>query len=306
MPSPPADVPEPDEADVRTLLAAVPDLVGLADLPLTFVARGWDNSVWRVGNDLTARIPVRMEAVPLVQNEAAWGRLVAAPFVEQGAGASLPVRLVTTGPHPYPWLLTEWVHGTLVEHVPVADRGPVAAGIAATLPSVHRSAPPGAPLNPYRGVDLPDLPPVRNDVLDRARVRWGPAADDLLDVHLAGRAAPRWPQPRVWCHGDLHPRNLLLRPPGSHGHGHGPASRLGVLDFGDLTAGDPATDLGVLWLAFDEAEREQCLEQLVPHYDDAVITRARGWAARFVLAVSGAYPEPFEATLAHAVTQLIG
>ena len=42
----------------------------------------------------------------------------------------------------------------------------------------------------------------------------------------------------VWIHGDLHPGNLLVRD-----------GRLsGVLDFGDVTAGDPATDLSVGWM----------------------------------------------------------
>jgi aminoglycoside phosphotransferase (APT) family kinase protein len=303
MTGPQSDVPEPDEAYVRTLLAAVPDLE-LADLPLQFVARGWDNSVWRVGSSLTARIPVRAQAVELVGNEAAWGREVTGPLADLGAAASHPVRLVTEGPHPYPWLLTEWVDGDLLEHVPVASRGPVAAGLAAVLPALHRPAPPAAPLNPFRGLDLPDLPPIRDDVLDRAHTRWGRAADDLLDVFLAGRAAPRWPHPRVWCHGDLHPRNLLLRP--ASAVPTGPASRLGVLDFGDLTSGDPATDLGVLWLGFDESQRGEAMDRLTPHYDVAVVARARAWAARFVLAVAGVHPEPFEATLAHATTQLLG
>jgi aminoglycoside phosphotransferase (APT) family kinase protein len=247
-------------------------------------------------------VPVRAQAVELVENEAAWAREVAGPFVAQGAGASLPVRLVSTGPHPYPWLLAEWVDGALLESLPVAERGPVAAGLAAALHGVHRAAPVDAPLNPFRGVDLCEAPLVAGDAIDRARVLWGPTADALLDVFLAARAAPAWPGPRVWCHGDLHPRNLVLRSPG----GAGPAARLGVLDFGDLTSGDPATDLGVLWLAFDEAQRAEALEVLAPHYDDAVVTRARGWAARFVLAVSGVHPEPFEATLAHAAAQLLG
>ncbi len=309
MHHPPADVPVPDETTVRALLAAVPDLEA-ADLPLRFVARGWDNSVWRVGERWTARIPVRAQAVPLVRNEAAWGRHVAAPMVERGAAAALPVRLVTEGPHPYPWLLSEWVDGDLLEQVPVADRGAVAAGLTATLPAVHRPAPEGAPLNPYRGLDLADLPPMRTDALTRARERLGPAAEDLLGLYRAGRAAARWPGPRVWCHGDLHPRNLVARPRatgfGSASEpGFAPAAGLGVLDFGDLTAGDPATDLGVLWLAFDAAQRAAALEQLAPHYDDAVVERARGWAARFVLAVCGVYPEPFIGTLAHATDQLL-
>ncbi len=42
----------------------------------------------------------------------------------------------------------------------------------------------------------------------------------------------------MWIHGDLHPGNLLIS-----------GGRLSaVIDFGDLTAGDPATDLSVIWM----------------------------------------------------------
>src|SRR5687768_15318644 len=46
------------------------------------------------------------------------------------------------------------------------------------------------------------------------------------------RSTPPWPGPRLWIHGDLHPGNLLVS-----------GGRLSaVIDFGDLAAGDPATD----------------------------------------------------------------
>src|SRR5258708_7646775 len=44
-------------------------------------------------------------------------------------------------------------------------------------------------------------------------------------------AAPRWDGPAVWMHGDLHPANLLVT--------DGQLS--GVLDFGLLAVGDPAS-----------------------------------------------------------------
>jgi aminoglycoside phosphotransferase (APT) family kinase protein len=302
VPAPAADVPEPDAAAVRRMLAEVPDtdLSGLADLPVSFVARGWDNSVWRVGDHLSARIPLRADAVSLLQNEAAWGRLVSAPAIELGAAVSTPVRLVPAGVHPYPWLLTTWVEGTLLQDVAVADRGPLASALAAVLPALHRPAPSNAPLNPYRGVDLADSPRLQADVLERAFDRVGTAADGLQEVYLDGCAAARWNGPRVWCHGDLHPRNLLRRHPGD-----GPVSALGILDLGDLTAGDPAVDLAVLWLSFSALDREAALERLPPAYDDSVVDRARGWAARFVLAVSGVYPEHFQSTIEHATSELL-
>jgi aminoglycoside phosphotransferase (APT) family kinase protein len=42
----------------------------------------------------------------------------------------------------------------------------------------------------------------------------------------------------VWLHGDLHPANILVDR----------GSISAVIDFGDITAGDPAADLAVAWM----------------------------------------------------------
>jgi aminoglycoside phosphotransferase (APT) family kinase protein len=51
-------------------------------------------------------------------------------------------------------------------------------------------------------------------------------------------AAPSWDGPPVWLHGDLHPASILVH--------HGRISA--VIDFGDVTAGDPAAELAVAWM----------------------------------------------------------
>ena len=52
------------------------------------------------------------------------------------------------------------------------------------------------------------------------------------------RATTPWTGAATWIHGDLHPGNVMMRD-----------GRLsGVLDFGDVTAGDPARDLSVVWM----------------------------------------------------------
>jgi aminoglycoside phosphotransferase (APT) family kinase protein len=74
-------------------------------------------------------------------------------------------------------------------------------------------------------------------------------------------------------HGDLHPANLLLRD-----------GRLAaVLDFGDVTAGDPATDLATAWLTFDPPAREAFRGEAAP--DAATWRRARGWAVGMATAM---------------------
>ena len=57
---------------------------------------------------------------------------------------------------------------------------------------------------------------------------------------------PTWAGPPLWLHGDLHPSNMLTHD-----------GRLSaVIDFGDITSGDPATDLALAWMMFDAAERD--------------------------------------------------
>jgi aminoglycoside phosphotransferase (APT) family kinase protein len=79
----------------------------------------------------------------------------------------------------------------------------------------------------------------------------------------------------VWLHGDLHPANIIVS--------RELPDRVGlvaVIDFGDLTAGDPATDLAAAWLVFDADARavfRTRLDELV-ETDADTWRRARGWA----------------------------
>jgi aminoglycoside phosphotransferase (APT) family kinase protein len=81
----------------------------------------------------------------------------------------------------------------------------------------------------------------------------------------------------LWVHGDLHPGNLLV----SEG-------RLSVvIDFGDLTAGDPATDLSAFWMLLPSSARQTFLTSARAEFDwlDAhTWMRARGWAVALGLA----------------------
>ena len=89
--------------------------------------------------------------------------------------------------------------------------------------------------------------------------------------------AEAWGGPRVWIHGDPHPGNLVALDEGG----------LAELDLGDLTAGDPATDLAAAWLVFDAEGRRAYREALgdVHRANDPVWLRSRGWALSMAAAL---------------------
>jgi aminoglycoside phosphotransferase (APT) family kinase protein len=73
-------------------------------------------------------------------------------------------------------------------------------------------------------------------------------------------------------HGDLHPYNLVVH-----------EGRIAaVIDFGDITAGDPATDLGIAWMLLPPDVRPVLRDAV--GVDDATWARGRGWALGLGLA----------------------
>ncbi|GAA2710314.1 hypothetical protein GCM10010429_25590 [Micromonospora olivasterospora] len=105
---------------------------------------------------------------------------------------------------------------------------------------------------------------------DSATPRTVPSAPDA--VHAAwhdASTAPEWTGPALWLHADLHPANILT----AHG------TFCGVIDFGDLCAGDPAYDLAAMWLLLpDNNTTDHFHAAYQPTPDTATTRRARGWA----------------------------
>lgn len=250
-----------DEALVRALLADQhPDL---ADLPLAPLASGWDNAIFRLGDDFVVRLPRRQLAAALVEHEQRW-----LPDLAEGLPLPVPVAVRKGRPapsYPWAWSVCRWFPGTVAATTPVDDIQLAARVLGAFVRAMHQPAPPDAPENPFRGVPLLERDEVMRervdqlgDLLDRDRVLgcW----EDAL-------AIPRWAGPPLWLHGDLHPFNLLVH--------HGRLSA--VIDFGDLTSGDPATDLAVAWMLFPPPLRAVFRSE-AGDVDDDTWARARGWA----------------------------
>lgn len=256
-----------DAALAHALLADQhPDLAGL---PVHGRVHGWDNLTWRLGDTLALRFPVRGASAPLVAHEQRWLPRLAETLP---VAVPAPVRVGRAGAgYPWPWSVVPWLPGDVVAAGPVAGRTVWAPVLAEALAALHVPAPPDAPLNPYRGVPLAD-----RDAVVGARLTGTPLPhrDVLLRAWHDGLAAPAWDGPPVWVHGDPHPGNLLADA----------RSLTALIDFGDLCAGDPASDLATAWMTFDDAGRAAFVARTreLRGWDDATWVRARAWAASYV------------------------
>ena len=146
MAQPPAEI-KIDEALVRTLLVdQQPDLAGLA---LRHIDAGWDNAMWRLGDDLIVRLPRRLFAVVLTLREQRWLPVIADSLPPP---VPRPVRLgVPSTAFPWPWSVVPYLVGTPGDVCPLTDGPDAARQLATFLRALHVLAPPDAPLNPLRG-----------------------------------------------------------------------------------------------------------------------------------------------------------
>jgi aminoglycoside phosphotransferase (APT) family kinase protein len=257
MQTPPAEV-EVDEDVVRALLADQhPDL---ASLPLRALASGFDNVLFRLGDELLVRIPRRAVASRLLGHEVRW-----LPGLAPHLPLPVPTPVRVGEPAhgvPWAWSIVPWLEGTPADlDPPRADQATVWAEL---LRALHRPAPADAPHNPLRGVPLADRRAGIEARLSRLAVE--PGVRSAWDRALRARPAHQ----RRWIHGDPHPRNILVRR----------GRFVAVIDWGDLTAGDVATDLASAWMLFGERIAR---ETVLQHYgaDPAQVDRARGWAVAF-------------------------
>ena len=263
---------------VRRLLAGQhPDL---ARLPVRFLANGWDNELYRVGDELIARLPRRALGAQILENEQRW-----LPGLAPGLPRPIPAPERTGVPgcgYPYPWSVVPYLPGVPAAQASSFDPAAAAAAVGGFLGALHVPAPADAPANPFRGVPLAERAgtfAANLAVVTSQASHDHVERDAVLRVWVAALATPVHDGPPVWLHGDLHPANILVD--------DGQVS--GVIDFGDITAGDPATDLAVAWMLLPPG----CHAGFWSAYhaaggaggraSDALRARASGWALNFAI-----------------------
>jgi aminoglycoside phosphotransferase (APT) family kinase protein len=237
-----------------------PPLLGEA---LVLIDEGWDNVTFRAGPAHAIRIPRRRIAADLLSNEQRW-----LPSIAPRLSVAVP-RLVFAGLpsalFPWPWSVVEWVPGETADQSPLPPSQ--APRLAEALLALHRPAPAEAPSNPFRGVPLE----ARRDIVEERLARM--ELSRLAGIWRVGvETAPA--EHRVWLHGDLHPRNVVVRD----------GALAGIIDWGDVTAGDVATDLACAWMLFEsEAGRHAFVQAYEPSRSSLI--RAAAWAVNFATAL---------------------
>ena len=255
-----ADEVDTDAALVRRLLQG--QFPQWADLPIERVrSAGTDNAIYRLGDDMSVRLPRIHWAVGQVDTEHEW-----LPRLAPQLPLDIPGPLAKGAPaqgYPWSWAVHRWLDGETAVAERVADPLDTVTELARFLAALQQIDPTGGPPSSRGGPLAP-----RDDAARAAIAELG----GMIDTAAATAAwesaleAPDWDGPPTWFHGDLQEGNLLAV-----------EGRLSaVIDFGCVGVGDPACDFMVAWTYFS-AETRGAFRDALP-VDDATWARGRGWA----------------------------
>jgi aminoglycoside phosphotransferase (APT) family kinase protein len=255
-----------DETLVRSLVDS--QFPQWAELPLTLLdPAGCDHVIYRLGRELSVRLPRHTGAIRQARKETEWlPRL--APHLPLAVSVPVAVGEPEFG-YPWPWAVSRWLHGEVATVEALADSPGAAVELAEFLIALQRFTPRDIPAENTLDDDLRGRPLAYRDRVTRAAIAEvdgvfdAPAMTALWEAALN---APAWDRPPVWFHGDFHTGNLLTN-----------GGRLSaVIDFGGLGIGDPACDLMVAFTLMSARSRAAFRAAL--GVDDATWLRGRGWA----------------------------
>ncbi|MEX0868858.1 MAG: aminoglycoside phosphotransferase family protein [Nitriliruptoraceae bacterium] len=262
-----------DAALVRWLVAE--QHPRFAHLPIRLLAtQGSDNVVFRLGEDLSVRLPRKPSAVAGLRTELEW-----LPRLAPHLPLPVPVPVARgrpAGGYPFPWAICRWVPGTSPHTSGELDPDDTArrlGGFVRALQAIDSTGAPAAEEHTQRGGSLAASDEVTRAALEEVvgLMSSGRVSRELLDPPAARALwdaaveAPGWQGEGVWLHRDLYVGNLLAT-----------GGRLsGVVDFGGLVAGDPAGNVMAAWHVLPPEHRPTFLR--IVDADPATQLRARGW-----------------------------
>jgi aminoglycoside phosphotransferase (APT) family kinase protein len=258
-----------DKRDITPAVAArlvasqFPQWAGLAVRPVKL--NGWDNTTFRLGDELSIRLPSHDRYVPQVEKEQRWlptlARQLPLPIPE-------PVAMGEPGDgFPRPWSIYRWIAGDTARVERITSLTVFAADLAGFLTALYAidasGGPPAGPHSFFRGGPLDTYDSQSREAIHLLESELD--ADAATEVWEAALAS-RWDRPPVWVHGDVSASNLLVTE----------GALRAVIDFGCAAVGDPACDLVMAWTFFADESSDVFRDGL--RLDDATWARGRGWA----------------------------
>ncbi|NEP18006.1 MAG: aminoglycoside phosphotransferase family protein [Leptolyngbya sp. SIO4C1] len=255
---------EIDTLLVRRLVAAqFPQWANLSIQPVE--PNGWDNRTFRLGNDMSVRLPSAEPYAAQVEKEHRWLPILARLLP---LAVSVPlVRGLPADDYPWNWSIYRWLDGENATAERINDLNQFATTLAQFLIALWQIDPAGGPSpgrhNFFRGGPLATYDQETRDAVSSLRGKIDTeAAMEVWEIALNSA----WNNTPVWVHGDVHPTNLLVRD----------GFLSAVIDFGCSGVGDPACDLTIAWTLFSGDSREM-FRTAIP-VDDSTWARSRGWA----------------------------
>ena len=249
---------------VRRLLSSqFPQWANLAIKPVD--SAGTDNAIFRLGKEMSVRLPRIDWAQGQVDKEHEW-----LPRLAPHLPLSIPTPVFKGKPslgYPYNWSVYRWLEGNNTSIDQISDPCQTATELAQFITALQQIDTTGGPLaeeHNLRGVSLKNRDRITREAI--ANLKGMIDTNAALAVWEEALQASEWNHQPVWFHGDLLIGNILFD-----------RGRLsGVIDFGGLGVGDPACDLAIAWSFFSGESRDVFRKRL--NVDDATWLRGRGQA----------------------------
>lgn len=247
----------------RLVTAQFPQWANLPIKPVEF--DGWDNRTFRLGENMSVRLPSAKAYAGQVEKEHRW-----LPILAPLLPLPIPVPLAKGAPsrdYPWHWSVYRWLKGEIATIERISDLAQFASALAQFLAALQRIDPTDGPSpgkhNFFRGGPLTTYDTETREAIATLN---GRIDTDAATAVWEEALQSTWHEPPVWLHGDIHATNLLVE------RGHLSA----VIDFGCSGVGDPACDFTIAWNFFTGKNRK-AFRTALP-VDSATWARGRGWA----------------------------
>lgn len=236
-----------------------------SELPITEVELdGWDNRTFRLGAELSVRLPTGDWYAQQVEKEQRW-----LPVLAPQLPLPIPAPVAKGAPdarYPFPWSVYRWLDGAPASKAPIGDLPRFATALAAFLNALGRIDATGGPApgehNFFRGGPLSTY---ADETHEAIRTLGAEVPRDDVERVWDDAMSSSWDREPVWLHGDVATGNLLVRD----------GELAAVLDFGSSGVGDPACDCVIAWTFLWGPSRDRF--RAAYDLDAATWSRGRGW-----------------------------